>query len=876
MSNLSRKGNSLIAAKAIERDGLWYYFNLFITVLLSLFILAILNGCSGGGSSTSSSSTTADQVSSYKMPTEISAVPTKTTASVSNQSFSKTLRKFTTAARATDAGTDYTLAITKKYVEENTLKQFDMIETILNAVNQTNYNDHIGDGAYKSMVAFNEEENGVEVKSLEPWIVQADAIIESGVSVLRLQAWIEEHGGYVKAEFKIYAPPTQNSDGSYADYGEWVLNVKFDEYGINNFYALSCEATDNGALLKVHEKNTGHGDNEPSGESKAVMHRGTATGYGKVSYPDYEAYWGPDGDRTLTTYPTNTAAYAYNETYLSVKEGSSSPIYKSRNAVMEMTHRYGVFNNDTGDDIMRTKSFGFPIRYTNGDGQSMHSYYGAWQGRHQIWTDGDPIPIDTVVTRDDTPPDQVITYTMGPTFNGVLVRRDLVDATLSDIQNIPVEIWVNNDYKLMFDGGVWKHCKQITWGNPPSCFDTPVVFDTDIGLETLIVDPNNHRKNVHINGYDSATGDKQFVYLKDGTYDYDGTQIEVITPNFYEATPNNNGGMTPNYPLVAIVPANIDMLWVWMGGSIYVEYTGTEWVEKELLNFDQRTWTPEFGNNNKIFNLPEGKELYINMQGANYIVNRSGATTTVKLELQTAVNPGNQEEIVPSGTIFKDSWNPDTNSTFELDTDPTSSNYMMLVFETVGDNHLNQDPVPSVGDIATNVWGINATGAASGAFNWEYSTDGGWGSVSYLLDANDAILYLDEALQFDPITGVNGAGETKTLSLRFDGWMGGLPDMYHELQKTGWAITDDISNKVLNLPAGTELTDSVTDVVYVLKPLEISQFLVSAAEPDAADRPEISAADALNIDDVPNYVEHYMGSVPTNIETLYSEGLPIE
>ena len=199
----------------------------------------------------------------------------------------------------------------------------------------------------------------------------------------------------------------------------------------------------------------------------------------------------------------------------------------------------------------------------------------------------------------------------------------------------------------------------------------------------------------------------------------------------------------------------------------------------------------------------------------------------------------------------------------------------MLVFETVGDNHLNQDPVPSVGDIATNVWGIDATGATSGAFNWEYSDQGGWGSVSYLLDGAD-IMYLDEALQFDPITGVNGAGEEKTLSLRFDGWMGGLPDMYYELQKTGWNITDDISNKVINLPAGTELTDSTTDVVYILKPLEISQFLVSVAEPDAADRPDISAADALNIDDVPNYVEHNMGNPPANVETLYSEGLPIE
>jgi len=258
MRNLSKKGNSPVAAKVAERLGLWHYCTLSVTVMLSLFMFLVLNGCSGGGGSSSgSSSTTAEQVSNYKMPTEISAVPTSTNASVSNQSFTKKLKALAKGAgkAATDSGTDYTLAITKKYVEEHALEQFEMIEEILNAVNQTNYNDHIGDGAYKSMVAFNDDENGVEVKSLEPWIVQADAIIESGVSVLRLQAWIEEEEDFfIKAEFKIYAPPTQNSDGSYTDYGEWVLNVKFDETGINNFYALSCEATDAGALLKVHEK----------------------------------------------------------------------------------------------------------------------------------------------------------------------------------------------------------------------------------------------------------------------------------------------------------------------------------------------------------------------------------------------------------------------------------------------------------------------------------------------------------------------------------------------------------------------------------------------------------------------------------------------
>jgi len=124
------------------------------------------------------------------------------------------------------------------------------------------------------------------------------------------------------------------------------------------------------------------------------------------------------------------------------------------------------------------------------------------------------------------------------------------------------------------------------------------------------------------------------------------------------------------------------------------------------------------------------------------------------------------------------------------------------------------------------------------------------------------------------ITATNGAGEEKTLALQFDGWMMGVPEMYNELQKNDWVMTDEIADKVINLPALTEVVDAETDILYVLKPLEVSQFLPLVTNPTGT-LPNIALAEAVDLSTVPDYADHGMGDIPTDVEVLYSEGLPI-
>ncbi len=337
-------------------------------------------------------------------------------------------------------------------------------------------------------------------------------------------------------------------------------------------------------------------------------------------------------------------------------------------------------------------------------------------------------------------------------------------------------------------------------------------------------------------------------------------------------------------------PNDVTQLWVWVGGQIYVKYTGdtsggkTGWVEKELIEFNTMTWTPKFAgsSHDKNFTLPENRELYINMKGSNYVVRReTGQEPTCLLELQTAVNPTNVADIVPAGTVFKDPWNPDASSTYEFITDSTDDKYLMLVYKTIGDNDKDQNGQPNVGvavgAIVSNVWGIETTLAGDSqptAFNWEYSADGGFGSVTYLKNSDGSYKLLDDPMRFEIITAQNGAGNTKTLALQYDGWMMGLPDMYDMLGKNNWAMSGKIADKIINLPAGTLLTDAVGGTEYLLKPLEISQFLMPTTA--TAGLPDITSGESVDLSTVPDFVEHGMGDMPTDVQILYSEGIAVE
>ncbi|HHM04969.1 MAG TPA: hypothetical protein ENJ19_04395, partial [Gammaproteobacteria bacterium] len=489
--------------------------------LLSVAIAAALGlaGC-GGGSSTSSTNDTSQNDSSnntqqnddgeiisalsegFALPTELSAVPADSDNSAQAAlaaGLGPRLRALSRAVAVDElpADSDYAKAQPKKYIEERALEQFEVIEQVLNAVGQTHYADagNVNEGPYTAMVTWVDDQDGRQVKTLQPWVVDSRMIVIDGQDVNRVLAWIEEPSEEVpgtteliKAEFKIYKAATVAADGAFIDYGDWDLNVSFGEDSsgtVTDYFAATSRVSDGVTTIKIHESfpdgPPGAGGEAATYELKGILVRSATSGYGKVAFPDWESCFGPDAGADCTP-DTKEVAYAYNAAFLGVDDdpATEGAVYKDRdpaNAV-EFTHRYGLFyaNADSdnsigaGDNVERHKAFGFPIRYTDDHGLTRYAYYGAWQGRHEIWGgERDGVAAGTEVTRDDRGPNQTAeTYTVSDKFNGTLTKRTLVDGSLSDIQGIVVETWINKHWDLMWDqsanngDGAWMYCDGWT------------------------------------------------------------------------------------------------------------------------------------------------------------------------------------------------------------------------------------------------------------------------------------------------------------------------------------------------------------------------------------------------------------------------------
>jgi hypothetical protein len=857
----------------------------------SLILSLSLAACGGGGGGGGSSSGGGLQSAGFEVPTEISAVPTNLSGSVGGVTKPGLKSKLSALKRAaTDPNTDYSKAKTVKFVNEHTLEQFDIIEEVLSAIRQTNYADpaNVNQGPYKVMVAWQEERDGIETKTLEPWVVDSAMIRENGRDVNRLRAWIEENREgitmLIKAEFKIYQSATQREDGSYSDYGVWTLNVKFGDSATDFFAASADIDADGHAVIKINEH---HNEGPFVFEMKAVMNRAETEGYGKVMFPDWESCNQPDCSPAPVV-----AKYAYNTTHLAIQKGSDAVQYKDRTSITEMTHRYGMFDSTTGDDVMKTKSFGFPVSYSDSNNNRRWGYYGAWQGRHQLWADGNGIPAGTVVRRQDRGDEQSAeSYTVSAAFVGTLTKRTAVAASINDIKGIPVETWVNSNFEIKYmasgsNGAGWYECTHTI--DPNTGFFQQNCPNQFTAFDSLIVGQNDNRKFVNINFCDMCGPNNpptNYVYLPVGPIIVGNSTFNISQAGFYVADMNEGRSTVKIDPQTGqptrLAESDGIQLWVNIGGSIYIMYNGTGWVEKTLSGFNTETWTPEFDpNGDKPYDLPLDREFYINSRGANYIVKRTSTGYDVKIEIQTTANPLNAATFVPVGTVFKTPWNPEGESTFEFVTDSSSPKFMKLVYKTIGQQDQNATPTPSVGDVATRgYWGLmayNSNGQSTGIqFNWDYPREGDlWGSQQYLLDSNNNYVLLSDPVRLLPITLTNNAGEEKTLSLQYDGWMHGLPDLFHELWKNGHVMTQDIADKIINIPAGTEVTDADdSSKSYLIKPLEVSQFLNVVSDPGTLD---ITVADSIDLNSVPVYVEHNMGDMPTTTGVKYSEGILVE
>jgi hypothetical protein len=819
------------------------------TMLVSLIASAFVGGlvgCGGGGggaTATPPAQPPSVRTTGYAVPTEISPVAPR--SAVQPTAFKAALAR--AALAATDPGTDYGSAVTSRYVSEHAIDQFSIIETILNAISQTHYADaeNVNAGPYKSIVTWQENSGGNNnAITTQTWVVDSKVFQEGGQDVNRVDAWIEEEGRLIRGQFRITAPATQRSDGSYVDYGTWSLNVKFDDAGSSYFEALADIDGNGDTILKInnHEEHGGL-----PYDRRGVVHKGAAAGYGKVYYTeDY------NGSVVATT-----AAYAYNGAQLLVNDGSGDR-YKDRAATVDIVQRYGMYRADTGADVLKDHTFGFPVSFTLA-GRPSQGYYGAWQGRHSLWVNGGgSVPEGTTLTVTSQDPKRPGTWSTA-SFTGTLSKRTLKTADLNDLLDLPAEIWTSVQHNLRWDGSQW------TEDGAPFTDFASLVAQT--------------RMNVMISGWSLMSGSGNYVYDPDGP----------AGAGFYLASmgPNNTWVRSSSQ---CYQPSLNDSLWINLNGSIYIEYKGNgSWVRKQVTAFDPQTCTPTFdAAGDTPFSPAIGFQYYINKQGGNYVVTRTSADSyEVQVEIQTAANPVNvtdaarKAEFFGNAVTFRPQWGG--GSTFRFDADPASPTFMKLVYATVA----SPDTAQAGDPVTTGQWGLAACdggGQSLGVqYNWDYPQQGqsyGVQTFLYTLDGGQNRVYklLDDPIALAPLGLHTSGGLAKTLSLQFDGWMQGLPQFYDELARNNWNLTDAVAAKVVNIPAGTAATDALEpSVSYLIKPLEVGVYLMPAATPDPT--LTLASADAIHLTDpglLPQYSDNGMGAEPSVSQIKYIGGIKVQ
>jgi len=425
-----------------------------------------------------------------------------------------------------------------------------------------------------------------------------------------------------------------------------------------------------------------------------------------------------------------------------------------------------------------------------------------------------------------------------------------------------VNIWANFQYQLLWDGLQWL-ANGTRFTDFASLAAQPQMF-------------------VSIMRFDSQTH-QTFNYV----YDPQGAS----GAGFYLGQPNPQGGgmVSTGTPYL---PTSQDRLNINIGGNIYIQYDGTGWVKKTVVSVDPQTNTPTFAaNGDTAYTLTPGYPYYVNTQGCNEIVTRTGpASYDVQKEIQKAANPHNLADVLTIGGVAVASFQ---GQSFTGGAQGQASTYtfnpvtLKLAYATVGKVDQALNPAPSQGDpVTTSLSSLTACagdGTSLGTqYNWDYPSQGQtWGIQTFLytLDANQQRSYhlLADPIALAGLPLVTLAGAGRTLSLQFDGWMQGLPQFDTELAQDHWTMTDDLAEKIINIPAGTVAVDALhPDISYLIKPLQVGVYLKPALVPDAT--LDLTAANLIDLTDpavLPQYSDNGVGEEPTGLSVKYSSGVPV-
>ncbi len=893
----------------------------FVALSIALLSLGAI-GC-GGGDAGVSSQTEVFGTNGISLPSEVSAVSSlsEPESPEGMASIMSRLEPTISSPRALGdltSDADYHTVVVRKFVEIKALEVFQILSSIFDGVRQTHYEDHAGGGWYKTMVAFQDTgADGTNQTRLEEWYVNSRMFQDpDGTLVNRVQLKIMSNDAsngerFIRVETDITQAPTQNADGTLADMGAWEIRAVFGDEGASSFHA-TAEILENGQSQVTLEESFSEGvvGAVTTNTTRALIVRSESSGYGKVEYADWDACM-PNADGTVGSpitggrggnpcengAPSVEVQFSYNDRYLKLQVGTEAAVSYDREDAHELVHRYGLFEATTGEDIDKTKSFGFPVLTADGD----HGWYGAWQERHELWLRGQAAETGITVTREGLPSAQVAPTFTTKRFQGVLTKAGLEEGSMNQLDGLVTEIYLWNSFRLRWNDSEGRFDECIGTSDV-----TPISATGEQGCDTQ-TDFTEKLAMLQMPG----ENDQRWVYIggcnEDSPGNWTCTNYVYDQGAFWVATQGQTRMEKSTTPMDTEAFEDGHELWASVGGQIYIEYTGefggtptsTGWVQKAISSFDDQSWIPTFDDaSDSEFVFELGREYFVNQRGSNLRVTRVAENGDVDdyavyMEVHRVAKPvADLTSFLAAGAKLVDAWDPENSSKYVLNRDSSSDNYLLLEFDTLSDP--DEGDGFSIGDVVPNdMWGLRIDGddsmlANATLYNWEYQDTGeSWGGVTYLVDQFGDFFLLDEPLHFDPIALARAddlvqsrpEDDWLSYSLGYDGWLHGVPDPWFELQRirfTGDGISAVLANNV-RIPDGTILTaeDSST---YFVKALDIGIFLGEVTAFPNGTEPSLTNADAVDLDAaLPVMPAVTMDTtLPSSAELLYVEGLPVD
>jgi hypothetical protein len=320
-------------------------FNRLLVVLATLVSFAA--GCGGGGAAGGGGGGGGGPagLAGIPLPSEVSALPTSGSTPLTAMAPAPQLRR---AALVPPAGSDYDLAVTQKYVSEQALSQFDILNTIFTALAQTHYDDaaNVNGPAYTAIVSWVEKNQGQDEKKLVKWTVLSTRASETAPNVVH--AWFSmpmgdgtPQGFMVKAV--ITSAPVPSPDGSYSDYGEWEITAQLEGNMPFEFVASAVRDSQGRAVVRLGQSESKNPQVAAS-HTRGILIKSATAGFGMVDAPNRQ-------NCQSEPCPQQRVAYAYNDSIVTLQKDSDPAVTKSRTSFVDIVNRYGLFDASTGADV---------------------------------------------------------------------------------------------------------------------------------------------------------------------------------------------------------------------------------------------------------------------------------------------------------------------------------------------------------------------------------------------------------------------------------------------------------------------------------------------------------------------------------------------